>query len=79
MVAKTEEVVTNKLDTFKLLLAIAILVSGIVGFYFYEAESLLYRVLGVVFAAGCGNCDRCHYVSGSGLDQFWSGSTHGST
>jgi len=52
MVAKTEEVVSNKLDTFKLLLAIAILIAGIVGFYYYEAESQLYRVLGVVFAAG---------------------------
>ena len=52
MVAKTEEVVTNKLDSFKLLLAIAILISGIVGFYYYVAESQLYRVLGVVFAAG---------------------------
>jgi preprotein translocase subunit SecE len=52
MVAKTEEVVSSKLDTFKLLLAIAVLIAGIVGFYYYEAESLLYRVLGVVFAAG---------------------------
>ena len=52
MVAKTEEVVSNKLDTFKLMLAIAVLIAGIVGFYYYEAESLLYRVLGVVFAAG---------------------------
>jgi preprotein translocase subunit SecE len=52
MVAKTEQVVTNKLDTFKLLLAIAVLIAGIVGFYYYEAESQLYRVLGVVFAAG---------------------------
>ncbi len=51
MVAKTEEVVTNKLDSFKLLLAIVILIAGIVGFYYYEAESQLYRVLGVVFAA----------------------------
>jgi preprotein translocase subunit SecE len=50
MVAKTEEVVSNKLDSFKLLLAIAILILGIVGFYYYEAESQLYRVLGVVFA-----------------------------
>jgi len=50
MVAKTEEVVSNKLDSFKLLLAIAILIAGIVGFYYYEAESQLYRVLGVVFA-----------------------------
>jgi len=51
MVAKTEEVVSNKLDSFKLLLAIAILILGIVGFYYYETESQLYRVLGVVFAA----------------------------
>lgn len=50
MVAKTEEVVSNKLDSFKLLLAIAVLMLGIVGFYYYEAESQLYRVLGVVFA-----------------------------
>ena len=50
MVAKTEEVVSNKLDTFKLLLAIVVLIGGIVGFYYYEAESQLYRVLGVVFA-----------------------------
>ncbi len=52
MVAKTEEVVSSKLDTFKLLLAIVVLIGGIVGFYYYEAESQLYRVLGVVFAAG---------------------------
>ena len=51
MVAKTEEVVSNKLDSFKLLLAIAILIAGIVGFYYYEDESQLYRVLGVVFAS----------------------------
>ncbi len=50
MVAKTEEVVPNKLDSLKLLLAIALLIFGIVGFYYYEAESQLYRVLGVVFA-----------------------------
>ena len=50
MVAKTEEVVSNKLDSFKLLLAIAVLIFGIVGFYYYETESQLYRVLGVVFA-----------------------------
>ena len=50
MVAKTEEVVSNKLDLFKLLIAIAVLILGIVGFYYYENESQLYRVLGVVFA-----------------------------
>ncbi len=52
MVSRTEEVVSNKLDTVKLVLAILVLVLGIVGFYKYEAESLLYRVLGIVTAAG---------------------------
>jgi len=52
MVAKTEEVVSNKLDTFKLLLAIVILIAGIAGYYYYETESQLYRVLGLVFTAG---------------------------
>lgn len=50
MVAKTEEVVTSKLDSFKLLLAIVVLLLGIAGFYYYEAESQLYRVLGVLFS-----------------------------
>ena len=52
MVAKTEEVVTSKLDSFKLFLAIVILIAGIVGFYYFEAESQLYRVLGVVAMSG---------------------------
>ena len=50
MVAKTEEVVTSKLDSFKLLLAIAVLLLVIVGFSYYEAASHLSRVLGVLFA-----------------------------
>jgi len=48
MVAKTEVEVTNKLDTFKLLMAVVILLAGIAGFYYYEAEGLLYRVLGLL-------------------------------
>ncbi len=48
MVARTEKVVTNKLDTVKLVLAMLVLVLGIVGYYEYEAKSLLYRVLGLV-------------------------------
>jgi hypothetical protein len=71
MVAKTEQVVSNKLDTFKLLLAIAILIAGIVGFYYYEAESQLYRVLGVVFMHRCGYCDQFYYESWSEPDRFW--------
>jgi preprotein translocase subunit SecE len=48
MVAKAETEVSNKLDTFKLVVAIGILLAGIAGFYYYADESLLYRVLGLV-------------------------------
>jgi preprotein translocase subunit SecE len=48
MVAKAETEVSNKLDTFKLVIAIAILLAGIGGFYYYVDASLLYRVLGLV-------------------------------
>ena len=51
MVAKAETEVSNKLDTFKLVLAIAMLLAGIGGFYYYADASLLYRVLGVVGVA----------------------------
>ena len=48
MVAKAETEVSNKLDTFKLVFAIAMLLAGIAGFYYYADASLLYRVLGLV-------------------------------
>jgi preprotein translocase subunit SecE len=51
MVAKTETEVSNKLDIVKLVIAIAILLAGIGGFYYYSDASLLYRVLGVVALA----------------------------
>ena len=48
MVAKAETDVSNKMDTFKLVIAIAVLLVGIGGFYYYADASLLYRVLGLV-------------------------------
>lgn len=48
MVARTETEQTGKLDTLKLVVAIVLLIAGIAQFYYFEAESLLYRVLGVV-------------------------------
>ena len=48
MVAKTEIEVTNKLDTVKLLMSIILLLAGIAGFYHFEAEGLIYRVLGLL-------------------------------
>ncbi len=52
MVAKAEIGVSNKLDTFKLVIAVAVLLAGIAGFYFYAEESLLYRVLGLLVLVG---------------------------
>lgn len=48
MVARTETEDTGKLDTLKLAIAIALLIGGIAQFYYFEGESLLYRVLGLL-------------------------------
>lgn len=47
MVSKAEEQ-SSGLDTVKLIVAIAILVGGVFGFYYFENESQLLRVLGVI-------------------------------
>ncbi|MEM7433088.1 MAG: preprotein translocase subunit SecE [Pseudomonadota bacterium] len=51
MVSKTE-VQESRGDTVKLLLAVAIVVAALAGFYVYAEESLLFRVLGVLVAFG---------------------------
>jgi len=48
MVAKTETEETGKLDSLKFLIAIALLVGGIWQFYYFEEESQLYRMLGIL-------------------------------
>ena len=47
MVTKTEQT-TSGLDTFKLMTAILVLIAGVVGFYYFEDESQLLRVLGML-------------------------------
>lgn len=47
MVAKTEER-SSGLDTVKLLIAIVVLIGGIFGFHYFEDQSQLLRVLGVI-------------------------------
>lgn len=47
MVAKAEEQ-SSVLDTIKLLIAIAMLIVGVFGFYYFEDQSQLLRVLGVI-------------------------------
>jgi preprotein translocase subunit SecE len=48
----TVETTSGKLDTFKLGLALLILIAALVGFYFYADEALLYRVIGLLAAVG---------------------------
>ncbi len=48
----TVETTSGKLDTFKLGLALLILIAALVGFYVYADETLLYRVIGLLAAVG---------------------------
>ena len=49
----TVENTSGKLDTFKLGLALLILIAALVGFYFYVDQfDLLYRVIGLLVAIG---------------------------
>ena len=48
MVARAETEEGSKLDGLKFIIAIAMLVAGIVQFYYFEEESQLYRVLGLL-------------------------------
>ena len=48
MVARAETEEGSKLDGLKFLIAIAMLVAGIVQFYYFEEESQLYRVLALL-------------------------------
>ena len=47
MVSKTEQP-TSAIDTFKLMTALLVLLAGVVGFYYFEEESQLLRVLGML-------------------------------
>lgn len=47
MAAKTE-VQSSSLDTAKLAAAVLLLVGGVIAFYWYQDQSTLYRVLGLV-------------------------------
>ncbi len=52
MVSKAEQQTSSGLDTFKIFLAIAVLIAGVVGFYYFEDQSQLLRVLGMLAVAG---------------------------
>lgn len=50
MVSKTEQS-TSAIDTFKLMTAVLVLIAGVVGFHYFEDESQLLRVLGMLAVA----------------------------
>ena len=51
MVTKAEQT-TSGIDTVKLIPALLTLIAGIAGFYYYEDESQLLRVIGMLVVAG---------------------------
>lgn len=51
MVSKTEEQQNSAFDTVKLVMAVLVLVAGIVSFYYFEEESQLLRVIGILAVA----------------------------
>ncbi len=57
-------------DTIKLLLALLVLFAGIVGFYYYAEQPLLYRVLGILVAVGVAVGISVTTVKGKGLVTF---------
>ena len=50
MVTKTEQP-TSALDTIKLMAAVLVLIAGVVAFYYFEEQSQLLRVLGMLGVA----------------------------
>jgi preprotein translocase subunit SecE len=50
VVTKTEQS-SSAIDTFKLMTAVLVLIAGVVGFYYFEEESQLLRVLGMLAVA----------------------------
>ncbi len=72
MSAKTDTA-GSSLDTVKLSVALALLVGSIVGYYYFEQESLLYRVLGMLAVIGVGIWVALTTAKGKSLLSFMTG------
>ncbi len=68
------EVESSGLDTVKLGLAVALIVAGIVGFYYFEAYSLLFRVLGLLVVVGAAAAIALVTAPGRRIWDFFAGS-----
>jgi len=73
MTTKTEST-SGPLDTVLLILAAAVLISGIVGYYWFEEQSLLLRVIGVIVSLGLGALIFFQSAQGKTLWRFIQGS-----
>jgi len=51
VVTKAEQSASG-FDTLKLILALIVLIGAVAGYYYFEAESQLYRVLGLLIVSG---------------------------
>jgi len=67
------EVTPGPLDTVKLVLAATALIGGIVGYYWFEEESLLLRVVGVLVGLGLGMLIAFQSTQGKELWRFIQG------
>jgi preprotein translocase subunit SecE len=52
MTTKTDTTIKNKIDLFKWLLAVLLLSTGIIGFYYFTEHSLLLRVISLLIVFG---------------------------
>ncbi|PID44259.1 MAG: preprotein translocase subunit SecE [Proteobacteria bacterium] len=61
---------SSTIDIIKLLVALALLIASITGFYLFSEASLLYRVLGLLAVAGAGVALALTTEKGKGLLTF---------
>jgi len=64
------ETLSSKMDTAKLLIALALVVSAIVAFYYFEDVSQLARVAGLLVAVGIAIAMAATTAFGGGLIEF---------
>ncbi len=74
MAATSMQSQNSKVDTLKLLVSLVLVVAAIAGFYYFSAESLLYRILGMLAVFGVAVAVALTTQSGKQLISFMSSS-----